>query len=239
MCVHHVKLPYSCDERRGVEEKQNKQKKQNKTPPLLLVWVRNISDDCCCLMGICMMYSVTVASCRRTRRGRPRKYCDILCSSICGIALCWRSQSKCWNAFQGTALYWARKYFVFVLMWILFFGLFVCLFFHKVKVYSFGHCSWSYSKVVLVLTGFFVCTYTVYSMCLSPWWLNSSPFSPAVLRYNSRTPLVLDPRVCLCVSVYILFFFFLKCLSASLKTCKFIIVKISRTCFWIGCLFLK
>lgn len=59
--------------------------------------------------------------------GQLHKYCDISCSYICGIALCWQSQSKCWNEFQGTALLWPRKYFasdVFVSMWTLL--LFIC-----------------------------------------------------------------------------------------------------------------
>lgn len=75
------------------------------------------------------------------------------------------------------------------------------------KVYSFLVIVLDPTVKLFVLKGFFcfVCIYTVYSMCLSPWRLNSSPFSPAVLRYNSRTPLVLDPCVCLCVSVYIYF----------------------------------
>lgn len=76
--LHHVKLPYSCE----VGEKKN---------DIVIGFSQNISDDCCCcLMRLCMRYS---ASCQRTWSGQLHKYCDILCNYICGIALCWQSQS--------------------------------------------------------------------------------------------------------------------------------------------------
>lgn len=202
-------------------KRKERNKKENKTPPLLLVgWSQEhirwlllplLSDED---MHDVLCYRRQLSA--HTKGGRPRKYCDILCSSICGIALCWQSQSKCWNAFQGTALYWARKYFVFVLMWILFFGLFVCLFvfFHKVKVYSFGHCSWSYSKVVLVLTGFFlfVCLY-IHCVFNVPFSMVTEFFSiqPGCIKVqlkDATCPRSSCVSMCECVHIYIFLFFF-------------------------------
>lgn len=71
--LHPVRLPYSCD--KGGEGN-----------------FEDISKGGCCL-NICMMYSVVVGD-GGWGGCWLQKYCDILCNYICGIALCWQSQSK-------------------------------------------------------------------------------------------------------------------------------------------------
>lgn len=62
---------------------------------------KDISEGRCCL-NICMMYSVVVAD--MWVGGGLQKYCDILCNYICGIALCWQSQSEVLKCISRTAL---------------------------------------------------------------------------------------------------------------------------------------
>lgn len=77
----------------------------------------------------------------------------------------------------------------------------------------------------------FVSTFRfVHTLCIQCAFLRSDWsihwFSPAVLRYNSRLPLVLDPLVRVCVYIF-------KCLSSpSLKHANSLLY-ISRTWFWI------
>lgn len=56
----------------------------------------------CCFLRVSLLLSWS---------GQLGKYCDISCCSVCGIALCWQSQSKCWICISRYCFVMTKKTF--------------------------------------------------------------------------------------------------------------------------------